>query len=57
VSWDEAFSHRYDEWAAEMTADIAFYVDSLERRTARSSSSPSGTAASRSLSRGPQDGA
>ena len=27
MSWDEAFSHRYDEWAAEMTADIAFYVE------------------------------
>jgi len=27
VSWDEAFSHRYDEWAVEMTADIAFYVE------------------------------
>jgi SAM-dependent methyltransferase len=27
VSWDEAFSHRYDEWAAEMTADIPFYVE------------------------------
>jgi len=26
VSWDEAFSHRYDEWAADMTADIDFYV-------------------------------
>lgn len=26
MSWDEAFSHRYDEWAAEMTADVAFYV-------------------------------
>ena len=26
MSWDEAFSHRYDEWAAAMTADIAFYV-------------------------------
>ena len=26
MSWDEAFSHRDDEWAAEMTADIAFYV-------------------------------
>jgi SAM-dependent methyltransferase len=26
MSWDEAFSHRYDEWAAEMTADIPFYV-------------------------------
>ncbi len=27
MSWDDAFSHRYDEWAAEMTADIAFYVE------------------------------
>jgi len=27
VSWDEAFAQRYDEWAAHMTADIAFYVD------------------------------
>jgi SAM-dependent methyltransferase len=26
MSWDEAFSHRYDEWAADMTADIDFYV-------------------------------
>jgi len=26
MSWDEAFSHRYDEWAAEMTADVDFYV-------------------------------
>jgi SAM-dependent methyltransferase len=26
MSWDEAFSHRYDEWASEMTADIPFYV-------------------------------
>ena len=26
MSWDEAFSHRYDEWAAAMTADVAFYV-------------------------------
>jgi len=26
VSWDEAFAERYDEWAAEMTADIPFYV-------------------------------
>jgi ubiquinone/menaquinone biosynthesis C-methylase UbiE len=25
-SWDEAFASRYDEWAADMTADIAFYV-------------------------------
>ena len=25
-SWDEAFSERYEEWSAEMTADIAFYT-------------------------------
>ena len=27
MSWNEAFAHRYDEWAAGMTADIAFYVE------------------------------
>ena len=27
MSWDEAFSHRYDEWSAHMTADIPFYVE------------------------------
>lgn len=27
MSWDEAFSRRYDEWSAHMTADIAFYVE------------------------------
>src|SRR5919202_2562548 len=27
MSWDEAFAARYDEWAAEMTADVEFYVD------------------------------
>jgi SAM-dependent methyltransferase len=26
VSWNEAFAERYDEWSAQMTADIAFYV-------------------------------
>jgi SAM-dependent methyltransferase len=26
VSWDEAFAARYEEWSAEMTADVAFYV-------------------------------
>jgi len=26
MSWDEAFSLRYDEWAADMTAEIDFYV-------------------------------
>jgi ubiquinone/menaquinone biosynthesis C-methylase UbiE len=27
MSWDEAFARRYDEWSAEMTADVAFYVE------------------------------
>jgi SAM-dependent methyltransferase len=27
TSWDEAFAERYDEWSAEMTEDIAFYVE------------------------------
>jgi SAM-dependent methyltransferase len=27
VTWPEAFSHRYEEWAAGMSADIPFYVD------------------------------
>jgi SAM-dependent methyltransferase len=27
VSWDEAFSRRYDEWSAGMTADVGFYVE------------------------------
>jgi len=27
MSWDEAFSRRYEEWSAHMTADVAFYVD------------------------------
>jgi ubiquinone/menaquinone biosynthesis C-methylase UbiE len=27
MSWHEAFSERYDDWAADMTADIPFYVD------------------------------
>jgi ubiquinone/menaquinone biosynthesis C-methylase UbiE len=26
MSWDEAFSRRYDEWSAHMTADVGFYV-------------------------------
>src|SRR5580765_2993283 len=26
MSWDEAFSDRYEEWSAAMTADVAFYV-------------------------------
>src|SRR6476661_588025 len=31
MSWDEGFADRYDEWSAEMTADIDFYVG-LARR-------------------------
>jgi predicted RNA methylase len=27
MSWDEAFSDRYEEWSAHATEDIAFYVD------------------------------
>jgi SAM-dependent methyltransferase len=27
MSWDEAFANHYDEWSAEMTADIPFYVE------------------------------
>ena len=27
MSWDEAFSRRYDEWASHMTEDVAFYVE------------------------------
>jgi ubiquinone/menaquinone biosynthesis C-methylase UbiE len=26
MSWHEAFSERYDDWAADMTADVPFYV-------------------------------
>ena len=26
MSWDEAFADRYEEWSADMTADVAFYV-------------------------------
>ena len=27
MSWDEEFARRYDEWAAHMTEDVAFYVE------------------------------
>jgi SAM-dependent methyltransferase len=27
MSWDEAFANGYDEWAADMTADVAFYAE------------------------------
>jgi SAM-dependent methyltransferase len=27
MSWDEAFADHYDEWSANMTADVAFYVE------------------------------
>src|SRR5215470_10130252 len=26
MSWDDTFADRYEEWSAEMTADVAFYV-------------------------------
>ena len=26
MSWDERFALRYDEWSAEMTADVAHYT-------------------------------
>jgi SAM-dependent methyltransferase len=26
MSWDEAFSHRYEEWSSHMTGDVPFYV-------------------------------
>ncbi len=26
MSWDEAFAERYDDWSAQMTEDLAFYV-------------------------------
>ena len=51
VSWDEAFADRYEEWSAEMTADIAFYVASPARRMGRWSSSRSATGGWRSRSR------
>jgi SAM-dependent methyltransferase len=27
MSWNEAFARRYDEWSADMTEDVPFYVD------------------------------
>ena len=27
MTWDEEFSHRYDEWSASAPADVPFYVD------------------------------
>ena len=27
MSWDEAFADRYEQWSADMTADVTFYVD------------------------------
>ena len=27
MTWDEAFSNHCDEWSAQMTADVAFYVE------------------------------
>ena len=31
MSWDEAFSDRYDEWSAAMTADVPFYCRLAEQ--------------------------
>jgi ubiquinone/menaquinone biosynthesis C-methylase UbiE len=31
MTWDESFSRRYDEWAAHMTADVAFYVELAQK--------------------------
>jgi hypothetical protein len=27
VAWDEGFSERYDDWSANMTEDVPFYVE------------------------------
>jgi ubiquinone/menaquinone biosynthesis C-methylase UbiE len=27
MSWDEAFADRYEQWSADMTADIGFYIE------------------------------
>jgi SAM-dependent methyltransferase len=27
MGWDEAFANHYEEWSADMTADVAFYVE------------------------------
>jgi SAM-dependent methyltransferase len=27
MSWDEAYADNYDKWSAQMTADVAFYVE------------------------------
>jgi SAM-dependent methyltransferase len=27
MSWDEAFAARYEQWSADMTADVPFYVE------------------------------
>jgi hypothetical protein len=27
MSWDEAFANHYEQWSAQMTADVAFYVE------------------------------
>jgi SAM-dependent methyltransferase len=32
MSWDEGFAERYDDWSAEMTEDVPFYVE-LARET------------------------
>jgi SAM-dependent methyltransferase len=27
MTWDEAFASRYEEWSADMTADVGFYIE------------------------------
>jgi SAM-dependent methyltransferase len=31
MSWDEAFAESYDDWSAEMTADVPFYVQLAQK--------------------------
>jgi hypothetical protein len=50
VSWGEAFADRYEEWSADMTADIPFYVELARNADGRQSSLRSGTDGSRSRS-------
>ena len=47
MSSDEAFASRYDEWSAEMTADVAFYMELARKADGPWSSLRSGTVGSR----------
>jgi hypothetical protein len=46
MSWAEAFANRYEEWSADMTADVGFYVDLARQAEGRWSSLRSGTGGS-----------